>query len=242
MDELGLNFFLKAGSDLEAAQYRFLGSLKTARDAFKQNIIYPHLSQLIRLHDSLLALIEKVEDVRDALPGAVKDLDLENRTIIYEKQILDDDQFRRLEELMRWSLPHIQDAIEEGRTIFEFVEENMTLEEVGIVPSYIKEGYLLVPDRVHSVLHILRYELSIFAGADERYQSLKTTHIKSVSKGSIEAAPSTIKLDLVTENRELPNPATYHFVTDLEFPFNETLLPVAKRKLIRYLYARGHAA
>lgn len=242
MDGLGLNFFLTAGSDLEAAQYRFLGSLKTARDAFKQNIIYPHLGQLVGLHGALVALIEKVEDVRDALPGAIKDLDLENRTVIYEKQDLDGDQFRRLEELMRWALPLIQDAIEEGRTIFEFVEENMTLEEVGIVPSYVKEGYLLVPDRVHRVLHILRYELSIFAGADERYQSLKTTHVKSISRGSVAASPSTIKLDLVTENRELPNPATYHFVTDLEFPFNETLLPVAKRKLIRYLCARGHAA
>ncbi len=242
MDGFGLNFFLTAGGDLEAAQYRFLGNLKNARDAFKQNIIYPHLGQLIGLHDSLVALIEKVDDVRDSLPGAIKDLDLENRTIIYERQDLDDDQFRHLEELMRWALPHIQDAIEEGRTIFEFVEENMTLEEVGIVPSYIKEGYLLVPDRVHSVLHILRYELSIFAGADERYQSLKTAHVKSVSRGSIDASPSTIKLDLVTENRELPNPATYHFITDLEFPFNETLLPVAKRKLIRYLYTHGHAA
>jgi len=242
MDALGLDFFLKAGNDLESAQYQFLGGLKHVRDAFKQNVIYPHLGQLIGLHHSLVTLIEKVDDVRDSVPGVVRDLDLENKTIIYEKQELDDDQFTRLDDLMRWALPLIQEAIEEGRTIFEFVEENMTLEEVGIVPSYVREGYLLIPDRSESMLHVLRYELTIFSGNEERYQSLKTTQIKSVRRGAVEVSPSSIKLDLVSENRALPNPATYHFVTDLEFPFNETLLPVAKRKLMRYLLSQGLSA
>ncbi len=242
MDALGLDFFLTAGKDLEAAQYRFLGGLKNVRRAFKHNIIYPHLGRLIGLHDSLVTLIDKVEGMRDSLPGVVRDLDLENYAVIYDKEQLDDDQFKLLEDLIRWALPFIQEAIEEGRTIYEFVEENMTLEEVGIIPSYVKEGYLLVPDRSERVLHILRYELSIFSGNEERYQSLKTTHVKSVQHGAVEASPSTIKLDLVTEHRELPNPATYHFVTELEFPFNETLLPVAKRKLMRYLFSQGLSA
>ena len=228
MDALGLDFFLTAGKDLEAAQYRFLGGLRTVKMAFKQNII--------------VTLIDRVDDVRESLPQAIRDLDLENKAIVYEKQRLDDDQFRMLEELMRWALPYIQETIEEGRTIYEFVEENMTLEEVGIVPSYVKEGYLLVPDRSQKVLHIMRYELSIFSGNEERYQSLKTTHVKSVQRGTVDASPSSIKLDLVTEHRELPNPATYHFVTDLDFPFNETLLPVAKRKLMRYLFSQGLSA
>ena len=44
-------------------------------------------------------------------------------------------------------------------------------------------------------------------------------------------------LELIEANRDLPNPATYLFETDLDFPFNETILPVAKRKFLRGLYS-----
>jgi hypothetical protein len=42
---------------------------------------------------------------------------------------------------------------------------------------------------------------------------------------------------LIAEHRELPNPATYLCQTELDFPFQETILPVAKRKLLRRLYS-----
>jgi hypothetical protein len=50
-------------------------------------------------------------------------------------------------------------------------------------------------------------------------------------------SPNAIKLDLINENRHLPNPATYAFNTDLYFPFNETIFPITKRKLLQQLYA-----
>jgi exonuclease V gamma subunit len=54
-------------------------------------------------------------------------------------------------------------------------------------------------------------------------------------QGRVDPSPQAIKLDLVEERRDLPNPATYFFETQLDFPFEETMLPVAKRKLMRYL-------
>jgi hypothetical protein len=77
---------------------------------------------------------------------------------------------------------------------------------------------------------------------EERLQALKTAHVKTLSRAGTQPNPAAVKLDLVTEHRDLPNPATYHFETDLEFPFTETLLPVAKRKLMRYLHSQGLAA
>jgi hypothetical protein len=50
-------------------------------------------------------------------------------------------------------------------------------------------------------------------------------------------SPQALKLSLMEERRELPNPATYFFDSDLDFPYEATMLPVAKRKLMRYLYA-----
>jgi hypothetical protein len=87
------------------------------------------------------------------------------------------------------------------------------------------------------VTSVIKYEVSIFTGAGERYRSLKTSVVKSLHQSSIMQPVQSIKLNLMQEFPELPNPATYSFETDLEFPFYETILPVAKRRLLRYLYS-----
>jgi hypothetical protein len=36
---------------------------------------------------------------------------------------------------------------------------------------------------------------------------------------------------------DLPNPATYRCEVDIDFPYQDTVLPVAKRKLMAHLVA-----
>lgn len=243
MSGLHLEHFMRTGEDFEGAQYRILSGLQDVRRAFSRNVIYPHLAHLIKLHGALTTIVEQLDALRASLPGTMKEVDLEARRIVYEKSSLGPDQMAFVEDLIRWSLPHIQDAIDEGRTVFEFVEENLHLEEVGILPSYVEEGYLMLPDPQKEQLHILQYTLSVFTRSDERFRSLRTAHVKSLPQRGVYPSPRSIKLDLVAENRELPNPATYFFATDLDFPFEPTVLPVAKRKLMIHLAAqqRGQA-
>lgn len=237
-----LDLFTSAVYDYERAQYQILNNLQLARDAFKQNRIYPHLGELVKCYGTLHTIVQQSETLKDALPGKIKRIDLDTKEVIYERPELDNDQLAVVEELMHWALPHIKEAIEEGRTIYEFVEENLHMEEVGIVPSYIQEGYLLLPDYDLQQVHVLQYSFSLFTGSDERFRSLKTTHVKSITYQPVSFSPRMIKISLMEERRELPNPATYYFDTDLDFPFEATMLPVAKRKLLRYLYGRGGQA
>jgi len=44
-----------------------------------------------------------------------------------------------------------------------------------------------------------------------------------------------IKAGLIRHRNELPNPAVYAVEIDLSFPFTETLLPIAKRSLVKYI-------
>ena len=104
---------------------------------------------------------------------------------------------------------------------------------MGILPRYRNEGYLFVPDVAHRQLHILRYEVAIISGASEPYRNLKTSTMKVLPFVAPVVTPSAIKLQLVEEYSELPNPATWNFHTELDFPFRETILPIAKRKFLR---------
>ena len=44
-----------------------------------------------------------------------------------------------------------------------------------------------------------------------------------------------IKAQLIRNRSDLPNPAVYAVETDLTLPIEETLLPIAKRSLVRYI-------
>ncbi|MBX2818288.1 MAG: hypothetical protein KTR29_01365 [Rhodothermaceae bacterium] len=242
MTELGINHFLAAVQDLESAQYRVLHSLQQAKHAFSQNIIYPHLSSLVQLHHSLQDILKGMIGVEKGLPRRVKDIDTEKQELLYEYESLCDDEVAQVKELVNWAMPHIQSAIEEGKTIFEFVDNNIHIGEVGIIPSYVEEGYLILPNQEENNLYILKYDISLFTDVAERYRSLRTNHIKTLPMSTIRRSPHAIKLELIEEHRELPNPATYVCDIGLEFPFEQTVLPIAKRKLMRHLYIQGGLA
>ncbi|MDB5033679.1 MAG: hypothetical protein JWQ98_920 [Chlorobi bacterium] len=237
MNDLNLEMFIGAQRDSERSRYQILGELQKIRREFSHNRIYPPLTDLIELYSTLKKITEGSEGLKREMPKRITGIDLKNNRLVYEWFELGDDQIRAIEDLIHWSLPHIIAAIEEGQTIFNFVDNNLKLEEVGILPSYIEEGYLLLPEIRQDLVHVIRYEISIFAGADQQYRNLKTTSIRTFPLSALEFSPGNIKLEMIRSNRDLPNPATYFFATDLDFPFNETILPVAKRKLLRQIYS-----
>lgn len=236
MTPLRLELFAGAAYDVERTQYQVLAGLKRARKAFSESYIYPHLGQLVKLYKTLNTVLERSEAFRTQQTGTITGVDLDAESVVYEWPELDRDQMADVKELIRWSLPHLQEAIEEGRAVYEFVEDNLHVEEVGIVPSYVQEGYMMVPDREKDVLHVLRYNLSIFTDADERYRSLRTVHCKSVPQRGVDMHPGTVKLELMEENQDLPNPATYFFDAEVVLPYERTMLPVVKRRLMRHLH------
>ena len=79
--------------------------------------------------------------------------------------------------------------------------------------------------------------MSLFSSGKVKYRSLKTEFVKSTKQGEIIRTPEEIKQELIKERKDLPNPATFLLDSDLDFPFAETILPVAKRKMISHIAA-----
>ena len=239
MDTLSLEDFAEAVDDVERTQYKILGGLQKAQKAFEQKRVYPHLGHLVKLHGALVTILRQTEDFRTPETGRISGIDWEEKKVTYEWPELDSSEMADVEELIRWALPHIRTAIEDGRAVYEHVEDNLELETVGIMPSYVQEGYLMVPHREDKALHVLRYTLSLIEGEDETHRALKTVHCKTVSEEKVDVDPSTVKLQLIEERRDLPNPATYFSNIALHVPYQETLLPVVKRRLVRRLAAES---
>jgi hypothetical protein len=227
MSSLTLDLFV-AARDAEAAEYRILAGLQEARRAFTRSRVYPHLADLIALRRTLGGLLDGAERVEAGTPSRVKGVDWEAGSVVMEREDIVGAPLAL--DLARWALPRLDVVIDEGRTLFEFVDSHAALAAVGLVPTYQAEGFLLLPD-AGGGWRALRYAVSALAGDDGAYRALRTVPVP-VSL-PILAPPAAWKQALADACADLPTPATFQVVTDVAFPIEETVLPVAKRKLLR---------
>ncbi|MGE3802109.1 MAG: hypothetical protein AB7H80_13905 [Candidatus Kapaibacterium sp.] len=237
MRQLRLETFIENFKDYESGQYRILAGLKQAHEDFSNDRLYPTLGELIQLYQHVTEILNAGDNFRRDLPKRIIGLDLQSQQVLHETVHMSNEELEAVEELMRWAAPKIRDGIEEGKTVYNFIEEHIQLEEVGLIPSYVDEGYLLVPDPQKGLLHVVRYETSIFTNANQKFRNLKTETIKTFPLKGLDSSPWHVKQLLVSELADLPNPATYSFTSDFDYPYLETLLPIAKRKLLGKLYS-----
>ena len=237
MEQISLDIFFDSETDWELNQYRILGGIKKASTEFCQKKIYPALAMLIKLNRELNQIKDERNNLKQKFPKQIKGFDVKEQKIIYDtsKNLEFNDNIEEVFALIDWALPYINEAIDEGTALFDFVEENMLLEQVGILPMYKEEGYFMITDNIALELQIHHYECSIFSSGNEKYRSLKTEFVKTEKQGLIKRLPDTIKQELIKERTDLPNPATFLLDTDLDFPFDETIMPVAKRKMLSHI-------
>lgn len=233
---LTLDLFTNVKEDVEKRQYLILAALKQMKKEFTANKLYPYLKEMIQMRNNLSQIIEMMEKYRNETPKRIKSIDLETRQIEMASVLPEDVNLGNVGNLIEWALPHFDAVITEGVTIFEFVNDNIVIEPVGIVPGYRDEGYLFINNQYYRELQLFRFELSIFHRFDERFRAIKTLYLKTVGNEDMLRPSVDYKIELATEYKELPNPATYEFRTSLDMPFDETLFPIIKRLLLEYLF------
>lgn len=232
MGRLDLGTYIDGIGDPERGRYLILAGLQETRRAFNAIRLYPDLAELVELYRTLTKILEAGSSLIGH--GSIVGLDVKSQRVLYNHGSVSGDESLLITEFIRWSLPLLRETIEEGRTIHNFIEEQTRLDEVGLVPGYTDEGYLLVPDLLRGLIVVIRYETSIYTEASERFRHLKTSIVSSHEIADLKSSPWSIKQRLIREY-DLPNPATFALESESGFPFQETLLPIARRKLLRHL-------
>jgi len=67
---------------------------------------------------------------------------------------------------------------------------------------------------------------------------MKTSYV-DLMRRSFVYTYENIKADLIKNRSDLPNPAVYSIESGLSFPVEETLLPIAKRSLVKFISAQS---
>jgi hypothetical protein len=236
MKTLSETWFADGYIDFELKKYTLLAYLQEVNKHFGENKLYPQLGDIIFHYNNLVAFRENKKYLQEQFPKKLSMIQMEKLQMLYEQMIEDDELMVELEEIINFSAGKIKSTISNGTEIYEFVETQLNIFPVGIVPLEITEGYFFLAQGTNKLTRVYQYSLSIFQKQDEKYRSIKTEYIDNWDKNIVNTYES-IKAELIRRKKDLPNPAVYCIETGLNFPVDETLLPVAKRSLVRYISA-----
>jgi hypothetical protein len=206
--------------------------LEGIRKQFHKHLLYPGLADLVEHYRKLHQTRREFEELNNRFPADIKQIDLKTYRITYEKVVKNDSLISELEQIIEFSIPKMQEALEEGRAVYSNLEQLLKFEPVGLIPLSIDCGYMLMETQESRTTHVYEYQLSIYTQSEASFRSLSTQFITSITRGAFET-PESIKLSLIKERKDLPNPATYYFIANSAIPFEQAYLPIAKRLLMK---------
>jgi hypothetical protein len=234
MKTLSHTWFAEGYIDFEQKKYTLLAYLQEIHKHFDQQKLYPQLSDVIMHYSNLLSFKQNKEFLQQHFPKKLTQPDIHKLELLYQSIIDDDNLMNELEEIIQYAISNMNSTIQNGTEIYEFVEERLIIFPVGLLPLETKEGYFFLRDSEVKQTKVYQYRLSFFEKHDEKYRSIKTAFIAQWERNLVNTYEQ-IKSELIRHRTELPNPAVYGIESELSFPVEETLLPIAKRCLVKYL-------
>jgi len=228
MSKLTKDWLTENYIDFELKQYVLLAYLQEVKQNYQSTKIYPYLADLIEHYKNLFILKKNQDEIKEYQTKELRSFDFKTGKLIYKLSEKDNEIFETLNQIIDYAMPLIAQNIQDGKQIYDFVEEHVTMKSVGICPLRKEEGYLLLHCADEEDVYAYQYHFSLFNSNQQHYRAIhvkKIEHYKSRFCSSFE----NIKMDLLEKHNELPNPAVFALNCSMNVPLEETFLPIAKR-------------
>ena len=232
MKTLSKNWMTEGLIDFEYKKYQLLAYLQETEKQFKAVRLYPHLGELIEHHRNLNEFKSGKKSISDFFPKALSHVDLKQVKLHYKDLEKEDQVLQEVNQIADFALPSIEKKIVEGRNIYDDVEDQVEFEPVGIQPIYNREGFVFLTREKDSDVYAYRYKSSLLQLAGEKFRSI-SLWLLGVFQKTLVKTLEMLKLELIREVKELPNPATWRMHSHQAFPIDETLIPISKRLLLQ---------
>jgi hypothetical protein len=235
MGTLSENWLTENLIDFEYKKYVLLGYLQKVKEHFNEQKLYPDFAELIAHYKNLISIKNNTSSLENSFKKNIKGIDYKNFTLVYENAI-NDDSLDELKQIIAFSEPLLIDELKKGKTIFDFAEQHISTNHIGILPIYKKEGYFILYPFQSKQVHLYNYSLTKLNLLQQEVFGLNCSYFSTYSI-SLSQTVDKIKLDIIHTNPQMPNPAVYLFKANAALPNEETFLPIAKRLLYKNLVA-----
>src|SRR5215207_3652044 len=179
MKQLSETWFAEGRIDFELKKYTLLAYLQEVNRHFNENKLYPQLADMIFHYNNIVAFRENKKYLQEHFPKKLTGIQMQKLQLLYEQLIEDDELMQELEDIIHYSADTIKKVIHNGTEIYEFVEEKISINPVGLLPLDTQEGYFLLSTGKLHPTRAYHYRLSIFEKHDEKFRSIKTSFINN---------------------------------------------------------------
>jgi len=234
MKSLSNDWITEGLIDVEYKTYLLLAYLSDVKQQFNDQKIYPGFTDLFNQYQNVLSVKNGRETLKNSFPKMLSSTDFMNMTLKYSETFKDNDFFEVMDEIIAFSIPVMKEHLDEGKGLYQYVEENLSISTVGIQAPVINQGYffLFAPPKVDAKVY--KYSLTQVHLPDGNYRALHVSHLNDF-KLSYTNTFESIKSELIRSEKSMPVFSTYLIESDVYVPWEESLLPVAKRRLVEYL-------
>lgn len=234
MMNLSPNWLTEGLIDVEYKRYVLLAYLQHIGQQFHSIKLYPHLAELVAHYQNLVRIQENKNEMQNKFPEQLTGANLLETKLVYTKTTADDHMLKDLEEIITFSIPEMKKYVEEGKDIYEYIEKNMEIMPIGIESIYKQEGYLLIPEKSRKETLVYEYQVTLFTNATENFRAVRTNFLETATTG-LGYSYETLKVHIARKYKKMGNPSTYLVACNVNCPLNETILPIAKRLLVRHV-------
>ncbi|MES2762340.1 MAG: hypothetical protein V4677_09035 [Bacteroidota bacterium] len=235
METLSENWLTEGLMDFEYKKYRILGYLQHVETHFKEQKLYPDFAELIAHYKKMILLKNNALSLENNFKKTLTGIDPVNLKLQYNSTI-DDESLYELKQIIAFCEPLFQNGLSKGKTIFDFAEQHILVDHIGILPLYKKEGYFMLHPYQSKQVSVYTYSFCKVNLLQQEVYGLNCSYFSTYTL-SLSKPIDKFKLDIIDQNPELPNPAVYLFKANAELPKDETFLPIAKRLLYKNLAA-----
>jgi hypothetical protein len=224
------------GSDWETNQYTILNKVKEWLNNLHRSKLFPSIEESIQLNLALEDILRENIESKLWFDNEVRSRKLNERFIVYEKAHQIGNQIDKLFNFIDWALQLNKPVLEEGRIIKNFVEENLIVKRISENDrNYNGKGYFTLPNNKNRLLNIYLYEIMLDWSEENLYQRMASNLVRSIPFDLIDNSVEEIVIDFINNSQSLYEPVVYIFETNLDFPNEETMFPIAEEKLLKHL-------
>jgi len=219
----------KGPIDLEYKQYKMLSYLQKVDRSWDVLKLYPYLSEVVEFNRQLIQIKENKEFLDKRFPKELIGIDLNKQELIYQKLEQPNlDVVDEISEIIEWGIEKLDQYSQIGMILYGDISEDVKFKEFGVESKTKDTGYIIFND---DTIKVYSYNVGKILLDNEggrfvtmkKLEDINITNIKDVNG---------CKTRILEKIKTLFNPSFYIVEGHEEFPFEETILPIVKRKLI----------
>lgn len=230
--ELKKDWFMEPVIDFELKKYQLLAYLQNKKEELSAQKLFPNHFELVEKYLALEEVIKNKSHVENSLMRELKKIDWKNLRLIYKKEDYSTEKIDELMDIIMFAFPKINSCRLDFKEEIEKLKNEIQMDVVGILPSYLTEGFIILEQP--SGYYLFTYEMQSvldLQGEKRFVHEYLTTY-----KNRILNTPISIKKDIISTHKDkMPNPAVFIASCTSEIPIYETLLPISGWALQKFV-------